>query len=121
MSQPPPSAPLVATPVGSVMVVRLTRPLILSGETTEAVAHHLERLADAGYVRILLDCSNARSLTSNMLSKLVGLNRKTSAAGGVLALCDVRPDVREILDIVGLPEILRVYATEQDARDSLGG
>jgi anti-anti-sigma factor len=120
MPPPPQPSPLVVTQVGAVTVARVGHPLILSGETAEAVGDHLGRLAEDGQTQILLNCANVQSLTSLMIGRLIVFNRKVSAAGGGLALCDVRPDVRGVLDVIGLPHLIRVYATEQAALDDLG-
>jgi anti-anti-sigma factor len=117
---PPHDSPLVVTQVASVTVARITHPLVLSGETAEAVADHLHRLADTGPTRLLVDCANVKSLTSLMIGRLISLNNKLTAADGAFALCEVRPDVREILDVVGLAELIRIYPTEQAALDDLG-
>jgi anti-anti-sigma factor len=120
MSTPPQTSPLVVSLVGSVTVVRLDQPVILSGGTAEVVSKHLDRLCDAGSRQILINCANVRSLTSMMISKLFGLSKRLGDGGGALALSDVTPDVREILDLVRLPQLVRVHTTEQEALDGFG-
>jgi anti-sigma B factor antagonist len=103
----------VAT-VGAVTVARFTREIVLAGQLAEAVGDRLAALL-AG--RLVVDFANVRSLSSLMLAKLVTLNR---AAAGRLALCNLRPDVREIMEVTRLTVILRIYAGEQDALASVG-
>ncbi|HKI38621.1 MAG TPA: STAS domain-containing protein [Gemmataceae bacterium] len=121
MPRPPQTSPLVVTQFESVLLGRFAQPIILSGVVAEAVAHHLDQLTDAGPTRIVLNCANVQSLTSLIIGKLLSLDKKVSAAGGTLALCEVRPEVREIFDVVGLLKILRFYPTEEAARDDLAG
>jgi len=114
------ASPLVVTRAESVTVARLDRPLILTGGRAQAVAEHLDQLAGDGQGKLLFNCANVLSLTSLLIGRLTALCKRCNAAGGSLALCDLQPDVREILDVVGLAQFLRIYPTEQEALDVLG-
>ena len=49
---------------------------------------------------------------------MVMLNRKAQAGNGRLALCQLSPPVKEILETTHLDELLNIYATEQEAVQS---
>jgi anti-sigma B factor antagonist len=108
----------VAT-VGQVTVARFTREVVLSGKDAEVVGEHLRTLlAEPARRKLLLDFANVLSLSSLILGKLIMLNRVAESAAGKLALCNLRPGIREIMDASRLSLILYIYAEEQEALQS---
>ena len=119
MEQRVPNSDLNIELVGGVAVARFAPELILSGAQAEAVGAELDaRLAEPGGQRMLLDFANVRSLSSLMLAKLVALNRAAASAGGRLALCNLRPEIHEILEVTRLTQILFIYRAEPEALQS---
>jgi anti-anti-sigma factor len=101
------------------VVARFTRELVLSGPEAEAAAERLTALlAEPGQRPLLVDFGNVLSLSSLMLGKLAGLSRVAEAAGVRLALFNLRPDVRGILEITRLNLLLRLYGDEPEALQS---
>jgi anti-sigma B factor antagonist len=116
MDLQPPDCCLEVEPRGDVLVARFTRPVVLSGRAAEAAAERLASLLpELGRRRLLVDFGNVRSLTSLMLGKLVRLNREAEVAGGRLALFNLSPDVREIIEVTRLNLILSLYDDESGA------
>jgi anti-anti-sigma factor len=106
--------------VDNVTIVRFVDNLILSGTTAESVSDELYRLVDGeGRCRLILNFGKVQSLTSLMLGKLIGLNKKLQAAGGRLAVCDLTPDLQAVFEITRLSEYLDIYADEHDALRSV--
>ncbi len=98
------------------VVARFTRELVLSGPVAEAAAEGLTALlAESGRRPLLVDFGNVLSLSSMMLGKLVRLSRAAESAGVWLALFNLRPDVRGILEITRLNLLLRLYGDELEA------
>jgi anti-anti-sigma factor len=98
------------------VVARFTREVILSGPQAEEAYTVLTGLmAELRRRPLLVDFGNVRSLTSLMLGKLIGLNRAAASAGARLALFNLRPDVRGILEVSRLNLILALYNDEPDA------
>ena len=64
---------------------------------------------------LLVDFGNVQSLSSSMLGKLIELNRAAKSAGARMSLFNLRPDVREIMEVTKLNRILRLYRDESDA------
>jgi anti-anti-sigma factor len=62
---------------------------------------------------LFLDCSNVEFLGSEMLSKLVLLQRRLTQQEGKLVLCGLCPEVREIFSWTKLD---RFFEIEEDAR-----
>jgi anti-sigma B factor antagonist len=101
---------------GDVLVARFTREVVLSGQVAEAAAERLASVVpELGGRRLLVDFRNVRFLTSLMLGKLVLLNQAAEAAGGRLALFNLSPDVREIMEVTRLNLILSLYDDESGA------
>src|SRR5271166_4671477 len=94
---------LEVTTVGDVTVARFNREVVISGRLAETVGDQLmDLLAGPARGRVLLDFANVKSLSSLILGKLVLLNRAAEGAGGRLALCNLRPDIYEIMDVTRL-------------------
>jgi anti-anti-sigma factor len=101
---------------GKVAVARFTREVVLSGRAAEAATERLTALlAEPGRRQLLVDFGNVRSLSSLMLGKLVRLSRTAETAGVQLALFNVQPVVREILEVTGLHRIVSLYGSESEA------
>lgn len=114
------SVPLELEEVGPVSVVRFTTRRLLDQAEVDGVRQALLRLAgDPGRGRLLLDFRAVEALTSAVLAVLLSLRGRLQKVGGRLALCELRPDVREVFAIAGLEGPLNVCATEQEALASL--
>ena len=84
--------------VGHVNVVRFPREVVLSGETARGVGQQLLPLVRQSHEQpLLLDAGNVRSLSSMLIAQLIELHREARGLGGRFALCNLRPDVLEIL------------------------
>jgi len=99
-----------------VLIARFTRQMILSGDAAEAVAERLgSLLSEPGPKRLLIDFGNVESLTSFMLGRLIMLNRAAEAGGRRLALFNLSPEVRQILEVARLNLFLALYDDESAA------
>jgi anti-sigma B factor antagonist len=111
---------LELTDVGGATVARFTREVVLSGRLAETFGDRLgAALAGQERPRLVVDFANVQSLTTMGLTKLVTLNRAAEAAGGRLALCNLRPVVRKVMEVTRLTLILRIYPGEREARESV--
>jgi anti-anti-sigma factor len=61
---------------------------------------------------IILDFSGVDLLTSEMLGKLVTLNKRMRRKGGKLTLCNICPYVREVFAITHLDTTFEIKETE---------
>jgi anti-sigma B factor antagonist len=103
---------------GDVTVVRLKLPR-LGDDDAQAIFKQVYSLVDdMGRNKLVLDLGPVEYLPSVALGKLVMLNRKAQAANGRLALCQLSPDVRDILDVTHLSQLFQLYATEGEAVQS---
>lgn len=68
---------------------------------------------------LVLDFSNVEQCSSSALGKLVVLQRKALAMGARLRVCNVRPEIFEVLAITQLTKILDVKDSLDSALASL--
>ena len=102
-----------------VVVVRFTEEVVLSGRKANLVSDHLTSLVeDPGHQRMVLDCANVRSITSNMLGALITVYRTAEAAGGRFVLCNLPPVIYDIMKVTKLNTVISIYDDERAALDS---
>src|SRR5262245_52523101 len=114
--------PLQVERVGKVTVVRIAEKRLLQEREVSELSNGLLRLAgDSGPTRMLVDFGAVVSLTSSVLSSLLRLRKCLRERGGRLAVCGLRPEVREVFALAGLEDTLNVYPTEKEALLSFQG
>jgi anti-sigma B factor antagonist len=108
--------------IGEVTVLRLTVPRLLDEAEILALFDWIVCVLDEPECRqLVLNFCRAEPLASMVIGKLVMLNRRVQAAGGRLALCGLGPRTAEILSVMRLAPLFRIYEEEQQARRSFGG
>jgi anti-sigma B factor antagonist len=110
--------------IGHVTVVRLVDAEFIESSIIQEAGVELFNLVDAlGRRNLLLDLANVVYLSSAALGKLITLNRKATAAGGHLVLCNLHADVRDVLKLSKLDRLLdiREWNAEDDPAAELGG
>ena len=88
---------------------------ITSGEMEE----RLNSIFSSGENRILADCSKLDYISSSGLRVLLSGLKKARAAGGILAVCALRENVREIFDISGFSTLFEIFKTKEEGIKSL--
>ena len=107
--------------IGPVTVVTFATRAILEEDAVEAARAQLNGLVDhMGRHQLLLDLGQVERLTSLMVGRLVGLSKKVRAVGGRLALCGVKPKMREVFNMLGLPRVIPTYDSQPEALQSFG-
>ncbi len=92
----------------------------LSGNLPEELGGELYGVAaQEDCTKVLVNFSGVEFLASDMLGKLVVLNKKLRQKGGKMALCEVCPHIRQILVTTKLDALMTVKATEADGLSSL--
>lgn len=100
---------------GKVTVVRFKTPKILDEETAREVFGPIYTIVGIGRNQLVLNLKVVEYLPSMALGKLVMLNRKVGAAEGGLALCELTPFAREVLETTHLDSLFNIFATEEEA------
>ena len=87
----------------------------LAGNLPEELGNELYGLAaQEDCTKILLNLFGVDFLASDMLGKVMGLNKRMKQKEGKLALCEVCHDLREVITITKLDTILSVKGTEAE-------
>jgi len=92
----------------------------LSGNLPEELGSELYGVAaQEECTKVLVNFSGVEFLASDMLGKLVVLNKKMRQKGGKMALCEVCPHIRQILVTTKLEALITVKTTEAEGLSSL--
>jgi anti-anti-sigma factor len=103
----PPACWLKVEQVGRLLVVTLLLAEICDEDVAELLARHLLDLVEQDCHRqLVVNLAPVRLLSSAMLARLVRLRRQVQDLGGRLAFCEASPELGEILDLLGLPQLL---------------
>ena len=71
-------------------------------------------------VQMVLDMSSIEYLSSAGLGRLVALLKKSMAGGGCIYLASVRPEIRELFDVMRLTKIFKMFQNVDEAAKSFG-
>jgi anti-sigma B factor antagonist len=106
--------------VGLVTVARVTLTELWKEETVEGLASELSNLVeDLGAARLVLDLSEVTGMGSRMIGQLATLNKQVRAAEGRMALCNVRPEVAEVIETCKLTTFFSIHPDEPSAVQAL--
>jgi anti-anti-sigma factor len=87
----------------------------LAGDLPEVLGPELYGVAALeDCTKLLLSFAGVDFLASDMLGKVVVLNKKMKQKGGKLTLCELCPYIRQILATTKLDAILAMKATESE-------
>lgn len=64
---------------------------------------------------LLLNFDSVEFMSSAALNKLISLNTKVKAAGGMLKICHLRAEIKEVFTITKLDRVFDIRKTEADA------
>lgn len=102
--------------IGEVTVAKFTARHLLDEEKMQTLGKQLRGLGEeVGHRPLVLNFGTVERLSTELLGKLVALQRKVQQKGGRLALCAINPQVFEVFKILKLPQVLTIYADEQEA------
>jgi len=105
---------------GDVVVVRFGDHQILDELKVKQIADELYGVADQADCRhLVLDFSSVLGLSTLMLGKLLVLRKKLASKDGKLVLCDLTPEVEDVLTTMKLNMILEIMDSEADALKAL--
>lgn len=101
---------------GDVLIVTYHRPQLTDEDNLELMGEDLFRLVEKDqHRRIVLNLGMVEFVTSSVLGKWISLHRKLVRNSGSMVLCDLQPNVREILDASRLLTYFNHAETIDDA------
>ena len=102
--------------IGEVTVVRFRDQKILEDINIQELGQELFRLVEIDRrEKLLLNFSSVDFLSSAALGKLITLDKKMKALGGVLKLSNIRPEIYEVFAITKLNRLFDIQDDEADA------
>ena len=97
-----------------IYVLALKGRLVLGDESIGLLAM-LDNLLASGATRMVINLEQVNYVDSAGLGTLIEMQRKTKAKGGSLKLCNLRPNLRQALEIARLLPIFETCPTETAA------
>lgn len=103
--------------VGGATVARVRATELWSDQQVGALTAELMHLADdlGPAPRLVLDLAEVTGMGSRMIGQLAALYKQVKAAGGRLALCDVRPEIAEVIETCKLTTLFGMHPDEASA------
>jgi len=112
---------LVTTSVQEITVVNFEKTSVLDATTIGAIGNELYGLVDTQARRkLLLDFTQVKFLSSQMLGVLINLHKKLAAIEGRVILCGLKPDLLKVFTIMKLDKILTIVESEREGLQLLG-
>lgn len=87
----------------------------LDSNTSKAVEDRLAALLDGGVKAMVLDFAALEYVSSAGLRVLLVVAKRMKAAQGRLAICGLRPEVREVFEISGFSKIFSIFPAKAEA------
>lgn len=107
---------LMVQTVSGVAVVDFGSNTLLDAAAIEAAGREICKLVDEQARRkLVLDFSNIKLLSSNVLGMLVKVQKHIALIKGRVAICGLRPELKKIFTITRLDRIFDFYDNEQQA------
>ncbi|NQU25659.1 MAG: STAS domain-containing protein [Candidatus Nealsonbacteria bacterium] len=102
--------------VGDVAVIRFRDQKIIEDINIQELGRELFELVEVEKrEKLLLNFSSVDFLSSAALGKLITLEKKVKANGGVLKLSNIRPEIYEVFAITKLNRLFDIKDDEADA------
>ena len=94
--------------VCDVTVVKFRDRQILDRVEITGLGEELYKLAEKDQVKLLLDFSSVQFLSSEVLGKLISMQRKVKSRNGTVKLCNLSPEILEIFTLCNLDLIFDI-------------
>mgnify|MGYP005831804251 CR=1 FL=1 len=105
--------------VGEVTVVRFRDHKIIEDINIQELGQELFQLVEVDRrKKLLLNFSQVDFLSSAALGKLITLDKKVKAHGGMLKLSNIRPEIYEVFVITKLNRLFDIKDDEADALEA---
>jgi anti-anti-sigma factor len=109
--------------VEGVTVARITIAELWSDQKVGSLTAELLHLTDdlGSAPKLVLDFAEVSGLGSRMIGQLAGLHKQVKSAGGRLALCNVRPEIAEVIEMCKLTTLFGLHPDEAAAVAAVAG
>jgi len=104
-----------------VSVVTFTDSSILDSATIDQLGKDLYHLTDnLNKQKLIVDFTNVKFLSSQVLGVLITLNKKSAAIKGTLLLCALKPDLMKLFTITSLDKLFKFFPDDAAALKHFG-
>ncbi len=104
-----------------VTVVTIQDSAMLEGHTIARLGQEFYELVDKkNKQKLIVDFSNVRFLSSQVLGILLTLDKKSKAIKGKLALCGLRDELMKVFKISGIDKMFAFFPDDSKALSSFG-
>jgi anti-sigma B factor antagonist len=101
------------TEEGNVKIVEMSGDV--DSYSTDALRRNIRPLCDAAKPWILIDCFDVGYVNSACLGRFHDFHKLCAEKGGRLVFCNVDSSVRQVMDLLGLSQILNLAGSREDA------
>jgi anti-sigma B factor antagonist len=91
----------------------------LDGDTSASIEEDVLMAIKGGTREILLECSKLDSVTGVGMQSLLRLAREMRSARGKIAVCSLKPRVKEMFDVCGVENMIAIYEDCDSAQAAL--
>jgi len=107
---------LIITQSEGVTVATLRIASLIDGPMIEALGNELNVLVDEQAItKLIVDFRAVSFLSSQMISVLVTLHKKSKAIDGTVVMAGMRPNLKKVFEITKLDKLLVFAKDEKDA------
>ena len=79
----------------------------------------LEGYLEANFTPFILNCRDLEYINSSGLTSIIHLSQMLESFHLKLALCELQPQVKEVIDIAAMETYFNIYPTEKEAFENL--
>lgn len=110
------SSLIMTSRIGEVGVVNFLTTQVLDEMNVQQLGKELNELVDTEYlVKMVINFSKVKFLSSAVLGKLIALHKKIAAQKGRMAFCNINPDIMQVFKITRLDKLIPIYEDEEEA------
>ena len=102
---------------GGIRLIKLIGALDMTG--TYSIEVEFVRQCDGDNVQVIVDLSKVNYLSSIGIPMLINTAKAVAGRGGKLALLNPQQNVSDVLDIVGIQQIIPIYTDLETAKADL--
>jgi len=107
---------LISRVDNGVTIVQFTDAKVIDQRNINQIGAELtEMVEEGGALKVLINMTNVRYLSSAVLGKLISLHKALTARKGVMKLCNIAPPIYEVFEITRLTKVFSIYKTEEEA------
>jgi anti-sigma B factor antagonist len=106
---------LVSQERDDVLIVGFASQTIVADSLVDKVGREFLKLVDVVGPKLLLDFRGVKHISSAMINQILLLHQNCASAKVRLKLCNLNPEIKEVLTTTGLNKLLSVHDTQAEA------